>query len=156
MIATYAIPPMIMISTFLMIREMTNIYSETWGTFNAILVALAIEGFTLLFSFVHAPSLALKICLRGLAVILALGSIYGISANHYATGLSSFRLDQVTERGIADLATAIRRKQSQSDALSTKEWISAARKLEKQIDTMRSLRLLSLQQFYLRSLSVSR
>jgi hypothetical protein len=70
-------------------------------------------------------------------VILALGTIYGMGANHYAAGLNSYRVDQVTERGIVDLETAIRRKQSQSDSLSAKRWIGAARKLERQIDTMR-------------------
>jgi hypothetical protein len=119
-----------------MIQEMTSVYSETWGMAGAILVALTIEGFTLLFSFVHVPSLALKICLRGLAVILALGSIYGMSANHFSAGLSSYRSDQLTERTITDLETSIKRKQAQSDALSARGRITASRKLETQIDAI--------------------
>jgi hypothetical protein len=137
MVTAYAIPPLLLLSTFLMIREMANVYAETWGTLGAIMVALTIEGFTLLFSFVRAPSLALKICLRGLAVILALGSIYGMSANHFSAGLSSYRSDRVTERTITDLETTIKRKQAQSDALSARGRITAARKLETQVDAMR-------------------
>src|SRR4051794_31217798 len=125
LITAYAIPPLLMLLTFLMIREMTRVYSEAWGTVGAVLIALAIEGFTLLFSFVRAPSMALKIGLRGLAVILALGSLFGMTANHFARGLSSYRSDQATEHSIADLETAIRRKQSQSDALSEKGFIGA-------------------------------
>jgi hypothetical protein len=137
LITAYAIPPLLLISSFLMIREMVNVYANTWGTLGAILIALAIEGFTLLFSFVHAPSIVQKISLRGLAVVLALGSIWGMSANHYATGVRSYRVDQVTERSIADLEAALNRKQVQSDALFAKNWTGAARKLEKQIDSMR-------------------
>ena len=137
-IETIAIPPLLCFTTILLLKEMAAFYSEPNGTFwMPWITAIVMEGLALFFSFAWHSNSFTRIFYKALAISLVVASTYAMTAKHFSNGLGLFRTDQMTEREIVDLETAIKEKRIQRDNFSAKGWITAARKMEHQIDTLR-------------------
>jgi hypothetical protein len=132
------LPVLLLTVTFLLLREMISFYSEPNASqIIPVVKALAVEGVILVFSFLTDSRAFMRALYKSLAVALCLFSTYAMCSKHFSDAVISVNSFRITERAIVDLETAIQRKQTQADELFSKGWISAARKTESAIDSLR-------------------
>lgn len=124
--------------TFLLLREMAGFYGESEGSIMlAWLKAGVLEGTVILFSFSTHKKLMHRISYKFLAVGICVLSIYGMCSKQLGLGLGSIESKQINSRAIGDAEKAIAEKSIQRDYLLSHGWITAARKTEAAIDSLR-------------------
>jgi hypothetical protein len=122
--------------TFLLLREMTDFYAEDGGSTLAWIKAIALEGTVLAFSAITSSKFLQRVAFKFVALAICAFSIYAMASKQVGLGLSMSRADSLNLEAIASVKIRISAKTAESALMFQKGWITAGRKLERQIDQL--------------------
>lgn len=129
---------LITVFTFLLLREVSAFYAED-GSSNLIswLKAIALEGSVLVFSFISPPKVLHRVVYKGFAILICVYSVVVMAQKQIGSGLMTIETSKTISSAILDAKNDILEKSKLREYYLSHDWISAARKIEIQIDSLR-------------------